>query len=223
MLTIQAPPSDGMANGVAIGMLVVAILQAALFVWQLVYMRTSLTDAKAAADAATLAATATQASVDLAKDTAQRQLRAYVTFRRLEISPTVVDEKVIGWNLVPEFRNDGLTPARDVDIRAKWRFAETELPKDFGFSVEGEVESKAVMGSRQTLWTKPIAVKRADLERVRNGTLFVHAWGETTYRDVFTGTEQRYTRFAGTIRVGNLDNPKRAIGFDLLTRHNEAT
>jgi hypothetical protein len=53
----------------------VAVAQAGLFLWQLRYMRQGMRDAEMAAKDS---ADATRDSVTLAKDTAQRQLRAYV-------------------------------------------------------------------------------------------------------------------------------------------------
>jgi hypothetical protein len=56
----------------------VGAAQAVLFLVQLRLIRQSLTDAKIAAEAAKESADATKASVELSRQTAERQLRAYV-------------------------------------------------------------------------------------------------------------------------------------------------
>jgi hypothetical protein len=93
------------------GLFVVAFFQLLLFWRQLRIMNTSLRDTEAAALAARKAAIATEASVELAKDTAHRQLRAYVN--RLDFLSTEGIPHPNGTILecIVAVRNDGATPA----------------------------------------------------------------------------------------------------------------
>ncbi len=109
----------------------VAVLQAGLFLWQLRYMRQGMRDTEVAAKAARDSAEATKESVALAKDTAQRQLRAYIS---VEIRGFQFDRDpnlalVCKANF--EIRNDGQTPAYDVRTNVDFRIAAQPLLSDF--------------------------------------------------------------------------------------------
>jgi hypothetical protein len=91
-----------------------AVLQAGLFVWQLLYMRKGMEDAAVAARAAQASADIARDSVELAGRTAERQLRAYVSANNIEVKDFVVGG-------IPTFKynptNSGQTPARDLTIK----------------------------------------------------------------------------------------------------------
>src|SRR5665213_444086 len=106
-----------MADPVAaftLGLLVVGIFQAGFFFVQLRLIRESLTDTKVAADAANRAAKATENSVDLSRDTAKRQLRAYVTVNGVIRTKDPGDlGGSEGFAVLVDVKNNGQTPASD--------------------------------------------------------------------------------------------------------------
>jgi hypothetical protein len=106
------------------GLFLVAVVQAGMFWRQLRIMSAGLRDTRQAADAATQSAIATKASVGLAEDTAERQLRAYVLVLQLELdmseTPPLPDEGKAALKLA--IKNWGLTPAYDVRVYAETRF-----------------------------------------------------------------------------------------------------
>lgn len=115
------PAPDWWMIGLTAGMLGVAVVQAALFWRQLGIMDDTLADTKKAADAAIVgaaaaqqAAIATEASVDAMRDSAQRQLRAYVS---IEGAGVLKGEQGITVQL--ELKNTGQTPARNVVVTWK--------------------------------------------------------------------------------------------------------
>lgn len=76
-----------------LGLLAVAMIQAALFVWQLTLMRRSIGDTRKAANAAGAGATAARDAAEAARDsvrlmdrTAERHLRAYVFIDTMDIA-----------------------------------------------------------------------------------------------------------------------------------------
>ncbi len=69
--------------------------------------------ARLAANAAERAADATAASVDLARDTAKRQLRAYVTVNGVIRTKDPGDLNGQGFAVLVDIKNSGQTPARD--------------------------------------------------------------------------------------------------------------
>jgi hypothetical protein len=92
-------------------LVVVAGVQAALFVVQLRYMNKGLADAEIAAKASRDSALATRDSVDLAKITARRQLRAYLVVEKCVLR--YLDQFVVA---TLKIRNCGQTPADRIMI-----------------------------------------------------------------------------------------------------------
>lgn len=89
-----------------LGLLIVAAIQAGLFIEQLRLIRISSNDTAKAANAARDSADAARAGLELTKDVAKRQLRAYV-----HVTETRIFWKNGAYVLVARFRNSGQTPA----------------------------------------------------------------------------------------------------------------
>jgi hypothetical protein len=87
--------------------------QLGLFYWQLRLIRIAADDAKKAGIAAERAADATTASVDLARSTAEKQLRAYVLVTNMTMSGVEVDATP---SVKITIRNSGQTPAHDIAV-----------------------------------------------------------------------------------------------------------
>ena len=89
-------------------LIVVGIFQLGLFIWQLRLIRESLADTKTAAEAANKSADAAEHTVSTMKDTAERQLRAYVSVDSAEIIDLVAGFTPAARLIV---KNSGQTPA----------------------------------------------------------------------------------------------------------------
>ena len=160
------------------GMLLIAGVQAFLFLRQLKLMRESL-------DTAASAARSAEHSVEIMRDTAQRQLRAYISIETSKIEfPEPGRPKV-----TVNYRNAGQTPAYDVQTWIHQWIAcypmRCELPRPPG----NFVMSKSVLGpgAHHTMIIeapKPIAKEPyLDLVGTAEGTIYV--FGEIRYKDVF--------------------------------------
>ena len=105
-----------------LGLVMVGAVQAGLFIWQLGLIRKGLADTKEAADAARDTAKATTDFVILARETAERQLRAYVFVDYARATLIRAKQKSFAEIVV---RNFGKTPAYkgtfkfEFDVRAK--------------------------------------------------------------------------------------------------------
>jgi hypothetical protein len=178
----------------AFGALVVAGLQAGFFWKQLGMMKTSLDDATGAARVAAAAAKAADMSVKIAKDTAQRELRAYLHVEtvRFEFPMTVLGGIARPLPLVARIRirNFGATPAHNVITKGNICFVPpsiavpSPLPE---FESKGE-QSKDVLGptifhTAPATATEPLDIATQDALHANKGSLF--AYGSVTYDDVF--------------------------------------
>jgi hypothetical protein len=198
----------------------VAVAQAGLFLWQLRYMRQGMRDAEMAAKAAQDSAEATWDSVTLAKDTAERQLRAYVfldTINLPRFNNSGPHHIQIAW------KNTGGTRTRR--LIAKVSHAVLDLSKQpldtFDFHDEPDAQTfYGLIGPNQSVNPPPIPV--CDIHLVGDEDLALLIWGWVEYQDVFSTTIRR-TEFGfrvwieGDIMLGN-----RLIRFEPTEKHNAA-
>jgi hypothetical protein len=179
-----------------------AISQIGLFVWQLRLIRQSLEDAKKAADAATVgagaakqSADATIATLDHLRDTARRQLRAYVFVAQVEI----VDVGTDNVNAAVIIRNRGQTPAYDVTVSTGAN----------AFNVPGNVTfTPTPVGpdsSRFVLGPDGLGRRNISLHSIIGASGALYVWGEILYKDAFG--EDQYTRFRHMIGGGTAGWP----------------
>jgi hypothetical protein len=172
-----------------LGLVFVGAFQVGLFWVQLKIIGESLTDAKIAADAAKRAAKATEDAVELSRDTAQRQLRAYVI-----AGPSGVRyEDLLKDRIVVEvtIRNTGQTPAREMTVVSRTCVLAYPLEMPFDFTlVSGPDPSHSTLGKDQTLLHESDAdaiLTGDEMLRVTNpeGGFRVYTYGTIDYRDVF--------------------------------------
>jgi hypothetical protein len=137
-----------------------------------------------AARAATIAAKAAQDSIKAASDTAERQLRAYLFI--VTVTPVV---NMDGWHVSLELKNTGQTPANDVAIKGRYRFAEGVPVLEY--SEKDRVPGTAVIGPGQIhiakfrlQWPTP-GDTHTTLARCAKDELALIAHGEVAYRDAF--------------------------------------
>jgi hypothetical protein len=145
-----------------------------------------------AAVAAAQAAKAARASVDVAKDTAKRQLRAYLTGAESDIEPFEG-----GWALKVVLRNSGQTPAFDVRI----------MGESFGESYPLAVEKPhpepgathaTVVGAGEDVWcVQRIFSENVEqsLEQLKTGKFGAWIQGTVVYVDCFGDSHKTKFRY----------------------------
>lgn len=166
-------------------LVVVGAAQAILFYVQLHIIRASLDDAKTAADAAKEAADATKESVVLARNTAEKQLRAYVLVTNITIvgvEPGATPKADI------IFRNSGQTPAYDVEVTAAMGLIDyppTSEPIDDEPSAIGSV---VVLGPQSEYRVPATLIGQLGSDQfiaILDGSQAIHIIGTIMYRDAF--------------------------------------
>jgi hypothetical protein len=173
------------------GMLLVAAVQALLFLFQLKLMRKSL-------DSAVDATKVAQNTLALMKDTAQRQLRAYisVTAAKIEFPEPGRPKSTL------TFKNAGQTPAHDVQIWIHQWAAEYPLDVTLPTPDRDFVMARNTLGAGahchmtneapRPIFKSPYL----DLVGTSQGTIYVY--GEISYLDVFGERHvQRYRLMYG--------------------------
>ena len=131
----------------------------------------------------------TRALVDGAKDTAERQLRAYISvepggnFRQSQKRKTVFE-------FTPNIVNNGLTPANDVIIHTNIGVVPPIIPPNFDYSstLIGPNPSRATIGPRQSKFNGTFLFRNIDRKEMRlivNKQKCFHLFGRVEYKDVF--------------------------------------
>jgi hypothetical protein len=193
-------------------LIVVGSVQIFLFVWQLRLIRDSLTDTKHAADAANKSADAAERTVNTMKDTAERQLRAYVSIHMVEIIDVAAGFTPRA-NLV--FKNFGQTPAYDLigiggmAMEVSWETLAPPSSDPIEITTttlhSGATICQSIVGRR-----KLIAGER---EALIDGTKTLWVYGETRYKDTFN--VERITEFrfqiGGTSGINILNEKQMAV------------
>lgn len=187
------------ANGwtaVFTGLMVAIVLgQLFLFLRQLRYIRESLVDTKVAADAAQKSADAAERTVSTMKDTAERQLRAYLVVENAQIIPNPQRINII-------IRNTGQTPAFDVQHwgSASMKAFPLSTTEDFPAPSGLLFMSKNTVGPGITVH-KYIVIplfSAIDTAELVSGQKAIYVWGDVTYRDAFNVIRHtRYRAMAG--------------------------
>jgi hypothetical protein len=137
----------------------------------------------------------------LAEDTAERQLRAYVSIG----SGVVFKQKR---NISFEFRanliNNGNTPAKDVRIVSNIGLVPPDIPEGFDYSLPAQMGGSASdVGPRQQRIHSMVysrKLTRAQLRRILRGEWIFHLYGTVRYLDVFE--KSKTTNFSFTVFLG---------------------
>lgn len=164
-------------------LIVVGIFQLGLFIWQLRLIRESLVDTKTAAEAANKSADAAEHTVSTMKDTAERQLRAYVSVDSAEI----ID---LAAGLTPAARlivkNSGQTPAYNLTGIGGIAIGESfeKLPPPTGSTAMSKSSLSAGAIADQ-LHQAPQPLTSEAMAALIAGTVILWVYGELHYRDTF--------------------------------------
>jgi hypothetical protein len=185
-------------TGWATGALVlVAVVQAVLFLYQLRMMRQNLVDAKNAADAAVISADAARASADVAKLSMVASERPYVHFAGMRwISHNNTERQQVFWRLRPHWRNSGNTPTRSLRVYIQYELVDAPLPDAYAYTVNidgpappASIEPGGVIGSAVH------DVYGDEFVAIAGGHRHIYVWGVATYRSVFPDSPVYVTKF----------------------------
>jgi hypothetical protein len=121
--TLQAWVTRDAAGFFTFLLVVVGGVQVVLFVWQLSLIRKSLDDAKIQAEAA-------RGTLTTMRETAERQMRAYLYIEKTTFNFTLGDH----WELTYRIKNCGQTPAHQVKLQyvvkaVDWNDGDPEIPE----------------------------------------------------------------------------------------------
>ena len=127
-------------------------------------------------------------SVDLARNTSEKQLRAYVVCAGGEMT----DARKPNTSLTITARNTGQTPARDVQMITQFTVRDPDWDGPFEFTLEPA--SMSVLGPGMELEnSKTFDVPLEMRKLLEDGKKVIWIWGTVRYTDVF-GVD-RYTNF----------------------------
>ncbi len=188
--------NDKQLASATVGLLIVGLVQAALFLWQLILIRESLADAKEAAEAATIGAAAAKESADATTSIAsilerngKKQMRAYLTV--ITGSCFKQDrEKNTRYEIRIFVKNTGFTPAHAVSCRMKADIFPYPLPEDIDLSLPIVInETGGYIASGQnnffTTWLSDFIDDQTitDITNINGKALYVY--GTIKYKDAF--------------------------------------
>jgi hypothetical protein len=184
------PPERGFWNWIThdaagfftLWLVIVGGTQIGLFYWQLRLIRVAADDAKKAGIAAGRAATATESAVELTRQTAERQLRAYVVITSAEPSFDGAGDLTVTIKIT----NCGQTPAYNVTASRDIRILDFPNPQ---FSPIPETRTpRFTLAKDQPMEIAPVLRNVAGISDI--GALFdagraVYIFGEVIYEDIF--------------------------------------
>ena len=134
----------------------------------------------------------------IARESAERQLRAYIGFTRVE-TLTVMDQmredrprKVHGYQFRVTVENAAATPAIDLTIYGDHCLVETTDPKDPTFNKAQDSEVRSSIGPHSMVHGPMRFITRAEAQRVLDKKARLFIWWRAEYRDVFDNTPDRY-------------------------------
>jgi hypothetical protein len=161
------------------------------------YVRQTLEANRAAVDEARKGIAVAQASVAVAKRTAKRELRAYVSVTPENFGGFQPgSHAVVTWIV----KNHGQTPAFKIKHTYKLGVFPNALPPGFRFPVADTIipnEFSLFPGAEVPSWFRHDEVLTAqDVADIRADTKRFHCWGVTEYQDAFQ--ENRYTNFSAS-------------------------
>lgn len=168
---------------------------------------------------------ATYKLVSEAKDTAERQLRPYVTMDDMgQGLRLAASGKMAGWFFNPRWTNTGQTPARNVTAWATGRLFKPDIPEDFDFpKPKLDEQSFSVIGPSLFIRSHDVNISADQIVRImtKDGGKF-YVWGRIDYDDVFEGTPRRYTEFCDRVvvaRIDDLHTRNAGFPFEFLSHH----
>ena len=133
-----------------------------------------------------------------AEDTAERQLRAYVTVKSIREEPqlSVKDGLVLTWQFQVIWQNTGQTPANEFMNAIAAQYFKPKIPENFDFPLAPKLQHIiGPHGEVDSSWATidPGHLREFVLSRGCSGEIYL--WGRCTYMDVFEKTPDREFRY----------------------------
>lgn len=153
----------------------------------------------------------------IARDTAKRQLRAYVSYQKLTLS----EANMVTRNIQIEWINAGQTPALQSMAQADWRDFPEGLPKDFDFplAITGDNSGPSTIGPGQRIFcSSDRRFPQWLISRVAQKQTEVILWSAVEYVDVFG--EPRRSEFASKLQAELLEDESVGFSWVAINRHN---
>lgn len=153
----------------------------------------------------------------IARDTAKRQLRAYVSYEVISLSESDLNTRniQIGWI------NAGQTPAIQAITRADWRDFPEGLPEDFDFPLppDGPDEGPSTIGPGQRVLSSPARrFPEMLISQVAQRKANVILWSAVDYVDIFG--HPRRSEFASKMKANVLADNTVGFAWVAINRHN---
>lgn len=159
----------------------------------------TLRHSEASTNAALAGLDQTGQSIELNKQTAERQLRAYVSAFPHFIHSFSVDGRPTGKFII---KNVGVTPANGVNHRGDVIVVPEPLPDGYRLPrLNDNTTAPAVLFPNMPLEGSVVArtaITEADIVKIRNGTARIYIHGELYYTDAFS-PEERVTKFCAFV------------------------
>lgn len=157
----------------------------------------------------------TKALVEDAKDTAERELRAYVTMvdmgQGVKIDAT--NNEMVAWFANPHWRNNGQTPARHVTAWIMGGLFEPDIPRDFDFPKSKIAKNTiSVIGPNSEIRSGDVDIPKDHIAKILSGTGKFYVWGRAEYDDVFEGTPRRHVEFCYQVVIARISDLKELQG-----------
>lgn len=148
------------------------------------YVRHTLDATRAAVVEAAKASDAATKAVEITRDTAERQLRAYVG---VDSAIKVANREGPGFAVNVIIKNNGQTPAYDFTQWANVALEPMPLPKPFSIYCRERGSVGILQPQGQTLATPIFTREMLPLEEqsIRNNAKAIYVYGEIDYRDAF--------------------------------------
>lgn len=178
-----------------LALVLVAAVQAGLFIWQLGYMRISLQDAKGASESARDSAKALQAGTVISKLSMISGERAYVHFNGCRWISHPDHSGRIFWRIRPTWFNSGNTPTRNLRIYVHYELLDKPLGAEYKFIQLNSPRKPVTLYPKSGIESQPRDVYGGDLLDVKDGKKYLYVWGVARYNDVFPDTAEHMTKF----------------------------
>lgn len=131
------------------------------------------------------------------RESAERQLRAYVACPRVEIVGPILDRL----HLQPVWKNSGQTPTRNACASFGYLVAR-DLPDSFDYPDRRPGEyGRISLGAGDEITTNGPFISLAEWESLRSGNARIFLWGWVEYNDVFDVTPRRRSEFCTALVV----------------------
>jgi hypothetical protein len=160
-----------------------------------------------------------------AKDTTQRQLRAYVFLDKINLvprkSPT---SNNLQWNIDIAWKNFGGTRTRNLIAKVSDKVLDLSHQPVEGFNFQDEEGAEVfhgLIGPSQSVNQPPIQISDVQLGGGNGNDTALLIWGWAEYRDVFSSTIRR-TEFGFRVHVEGVLGRNSIIHFEPTEKHNAA-